>query len=174
LAKIAITQLCQYIGQEHPQLSYKTMIPSNLYGRYDHYDSQGGHMMPMVIAKLHRAKTDGAIHADIWGDGTPRREYLYAGDLADAVWRAVDDFDSLPELLNVGPGQDHSVNEYYQVIADVVGFTGGFVHDLSKPAGTKQKLMDIGRMRAWGFSPTHSLRDGIQRAYDYFLRNVAT
>jgi GDP-L-fucose synthase len=173
LAKITITQLCHYINQEHPDISYKTMIPSNLYGRYDHYDSQGGHMVPMVIAKLHRAKVDGASEADIWGDGTPRREYMYAGDLADAVWRAVEDFDALPELLNVGPGYDHSINEYYQVIADVVGFSGRFMHDLSKPTGTKQKLMDISRMKGWGFTPAFSLQDGIQLAYQYYLRSVA-
>jgi GDP-L-fucose synthase len=173
LAKIAIARLCRYINQEHPNLSYKTLIPSNLYGRHDHYDSQGGHMVPMVIAKLHLAKQNGAAEADIWGDGTPRREYMYAGDLADAVWAAIDGFDAIPDVMNVGPGEDHSVNDYYAAIAEVVGFSGRFVHDLSKPSGTKQKLLDVGRMKAWGFSPRHAPREGMAMAYQYYLRNVA-
>jgi GDP-L-fucose synthase len=172
LAKIAITQLCRYINSEHKELSYKTLIPSNLYGRYDNFDLQGGHMVPAVIAKLHVAKQNGAVEADIWGDGLARREFMYAGDMADAIWRAVETFDPLPEILNVGLGYDYSINEYYQTIADVVGFSGRFVHDLSKPAGMKQKLMDVSGMKAWGFTPTRSLRDGMRLAYQYYLEKV--
>ncbi len=169
LAKIAIAQLCRYVNREHPELSYKTLIPSNLYGRHDHFDNAGGHMVPMVIAKLHLAKQTGAAEADIWGDGTPRREYMYAGDLATAIWEAVARFDTLPELMNVGPGEDYSIDEYYDAIAEVVGYSGRFVHDLTKPSGTKQKLLAVGRMKEWGFAPARSLREGMRLAYDYYL-----
>jgi GDP-L-fucose synthase len=128
----------------------------------------------MVIAKLHLAKQNGAAEADIWGDGTPRREYMYAGDLADAVWTSVENFDALPDLLNIGPGHDYSVNEYYDAVAEVVGYRGRFVHDLTKPAGTKQKLLDVSRMKTWGFTPARSLHAGIQSAYEYYLHETAS
>jgi GDP-L-fucose synthase len=169
IAKIATMRLCAYVNRERADLSYKTLIPCNLFGRFDKFDLQAGHMVPAVIAKLDQAAKRGDDIAEIWGDGTARREFMYAGDLADAVWRAVDDFDSLPETLNVGVGYDYAINEYYQTIAEVVGFRGRFVHDLSKPAGMKQKLMDVSRMRAWGFEAAHTLRQGIERAYQYYL-----
>lgn len=172
LAKIAVTRLCQYINHERSDLSYKTLIPSNLYGRYDSFDLQAGHMIPAVIAKLHLAKQNRDADVAIWGDGKTRREFMYAGDLADAIWRAVDGFDALPALMNVGPGLDYAIDEYYQTIAEIVGFTGRFVHDLSKPAGMMRKLVDVRQMWAWGFRPAHSLGDGLRLAYRYYLDTV--
>ena len=86
-----------------------------------------------------------------------------------AIWEAVARFDTLPELMNVGPGEDYSIDEYYDAIAEVVGYSGRFVHDLTKPSGTKQKLLAVGRMKEWGFAPARSLREGMRLAYDYYL-----
>jgi GDP-L-fucose synthase len=172
IAKIATLRLCAYVNRERADLSFKTLIPSNLFGRHDKFDLQAGHMVPAVIAKLHQAARRGDAIAEIWGDGTARREFMYAGDLADAVWRAVETFDALPDLLNIGVGYDYAINEYYETIADIVGFRGRFVHDLSKPAGMKQKLMDVSRMREWGFEPAHTLREGIRRAYDFYIETA--
>jgi GDP-L-fucose synthase len=173
LAKIAVTQLCRYVNRERRDIAYKTLIPCNLFGRYDKFSLRDGHMVAAVIAKLHLAKQTEATEVEIWGNGSARREFMYVGDLADAIWRAVEDFESLPDLVNVGPGCDHSIDDYYYAIAEVVGYRGRFVHDLSKPAGMMQKLLDVSRMTSWGFAPAHLLRGGIELTYRYYLDEVA-
>ncbi len=169
LAKIMALRLCQYIQQETPDLLYKTLIPCNLYGRHDSFDPATSHMVPAVIAKLHAAREAGQDTVDIWGDGTARREFMYAGDLADAVLRAAADMDALPDLMNVGVGRDHSVNDYYAAAAEIVGWQGTFTHDLSKPTGMQQKLCDTSRQTAWGWTPQTGLRAGIAATYQFFL-----
>jgi GDP-L-fucose synthase len=169
LAKIMALRLCQYIRQETPDLLYKTLIPCNLYGRHDTFDAQASHMVPAVIAKLHEARETGRETAVIWGGGTARREFMYAGDLADAVLRAAAGMDALPDLMNVGVGHDHSVTEYYKAAADVIGWQGQFTHDLTKPVGMKQKLCDIARQQAWGWMPQTDLRAGMAATYQFFL-----
>jgi GDP-L-fucose synthase len=94
---------------------------------------------------------------------------LYAGDLGDAIWAAVNDFDAVPAVMNVGSGVDESINAYYQAAAEIVGYSGRFVHDLTKPVGMQQKLLDVSRMKAWGFTPAHSLRAGLEVTYRYYL-----
>jgi GDP-L-fucose synthase len=172
LAKIAVMRLCSYISHARQDLAYKTLVPCNIYGRYDNFDLERGHMVPAVIARLHHARQNGT-EIEIWGDGSARREFMYAGDLASAVWRAVDAFDTLPDVINIGPGHDYSVDEYYDSIAEAVGYRGRFVHDLSKPAGMRRKLLDVSRMTAWGFAPSHSLKAGIRLTYQHYLENVA-
>jgi GDP-L-fucose synthase len=169
LAKIMALRLCQYIRAEGPDLLYKTLIPCNLYGRHDTFDAAASHMVPAVIAKLHEAQLAGCETVDIWGDGTARREFMYAGDLADAVLRAASDMDALPDLMNIGAGHDHSVAEYYHAAAGVVGWQGTFTHDLSKPVGMKQKLCDTSRQQAWGWTPQTELRAGMAATYQFFL-----
>lgn len=174
LAKIMALRLCQYIRHEAPDLLYKTLIPCNLYGRHDSFDPATSHMVPAVIAKLHEAREAGQDSVDIWGDGTARREFMYAGDLADAVLRAAADMDALPDLMNVGVGHDHSVNDYYKAAADVVGWKGNFTHDLTKPTGMKQKLCDTTRQTAWGWTPQTDLRAGIAATYQFFLERQSS
>ncbi|HEY9040410.1 MAG TPA: NAD-dependent epimerase/dehydratase family protein [Roseovarius sp.] len=169
LAKIMALRLCQYIRAETPDLRYKTLIPCNLYGRHDSFDTATSHMVPAVIAKIHAARETGQGTVDIWGDGTARREFMYAGDLADAVLRAAADMDALPDLMNVGVGHDHSVNDYYRAAAEVVGWVGTFTHDLSKPTGMKQKLCDTTRQTAWGWTPQTDLRAGMAATYHFYL-----
>ena len=173
LAKIMATRLCEYIRREDPDANYKTLIPCNLYGPHDKFDPKHSHLVPAIIHKVHQAKVTGKQSVEIWGDGTARREFMYAPDLADAVLRAVDDPGGLPDLMNVGLGTDHSINEYYDAVAAVVGWDGEFTHDLSKPVGMKQKLCDIGKLRDWGWSAPTSLTDGIAMTYDYYLERAA-
>ncbi len=173
IAKSAVQRLSAYISRETPAFQYKTLIPCNLYGRYDTFDPKRSHLAPAVIHKLHRAKVEGRDTVDIWGDGSARREFLYAGDLADAILAVVDRFDSVPVVMNIGAGIDHTVNEYYEVAADVVGYTGTFVHDLSKPVGMMRKLMDVSRAKAWGWTADTSLKDGLAQAYEFYLADVA-
>jgi GDP-L-fucose synthase len=171
LAKIFATRLCEYINRETPGAQYKTLIPCNLYGRHDKFAPQHSHLIPAIIHKVHRAKVQNLATVEIWGDGTARREFMYAGDLADAVLRAMDDFDQIPDLMNIGLGHDYSINEYYAAAAQVIGWRGQFVHDTSKPVGMKQKLVNIDRQRAWGWIPTTALSQGIKKAYQYYLQD---
>lgn len=169
LAKIAVARLCEYVTREQPALSYKTLIPCNLYGPHDKFDPKHSHLVPAIIHKVHVAKQQGQPAVEIWGDGTARREFMFAPDLADAIWGAVERFDTVPDLMNLGVGCDHSVNDYYRIAAEVIGWNGCFVHDTSKPAGMKQKLVSIERQTAWGWSPATSLEDGIRATYRHYL-----
>ena len=171
LAKIFATRLCEYITRETPNLHYKTLIPCNLFGRHDKFAPQHSHLIPAIIHKVHQAKAQHLAEVDIWGDGSARREFMYAGDLADAVLRAMEDFDQLPDLINIGLGHDYSINEYYAAAAQVIGWQGDFVHDTTKPVGMKQKLVDIDRQRAWGWMPATALHEGIGKAYHYYLQD---
>lgn len=169
LAKIMAARLCEYIRREDPEFKYKTLIPCNIYGRHDKFDPAHSHMIPAIIHKLHEAKMSDSKTVDIWGDGSARREFMYAGDMADCMARAIEHFDTLPDLMNVGVGTDLSVNDYYAAAAHVIGYAGAFSHDLSKPVGMKQKLVDTKRAAEWGWTAPTSLEDGLRKTYDYYL-----
>lgn len=172
LAKVVATRLCEYIVKENPSFQYKTVIPCNLYGKHDKFAAEHSHMVPAVIKKIYDAKLQNATEIDIWGDGLARREFMYAGDLADYVFYALRNFDKMPQNINVGLGYDYSINQYYQAIAEVIGFTGTFVHDLSKPIGMKQKLIDDTKLKAFGWSSKTSLAEGIKQTVDYYKTSV--
>lgn len=172
LAKIFAVRLCQYISREDSRFQFKTLIPCNLYGRGDKFDERHSHLVPAVIVKLHKALRDGVDSIEIWGDGTARREFMYAGDLADAVYFALGHFDALPDLMNIGCGTDRSVYDYYLAAAKAMGWGGEFKFDLSKPVGMKQKLLDVGRQTEMGWRPSTSLEDGIALTYQYYLHGA--
>jgi GDP-L-fucose synthase len=172
LAKIVTMRLCEYIRRQDASFQYRTMIPCNLYGRYDKFGENSSHLLPAIIRKIHSAMETGTQSVEIWGDGTARREFMYVGDLAEAVLHAVNDFDAVPDLMNIGLGYDFSVNEYYQTAADAMGWRGRFTHDLSKPVGMKQKLVDVSRQTAWGWSPRHDLASSIRATYAYYLESI--
>ena len=169
LAKVTVARLCEYISRQDPDYQYKTLIPCNLYGRHDKFDPSHSHMVPAIIHKLHQAKISGAKTVDIWGDGLARREFMYARDLADCMWRGIDRFDTLPPLMNAGLGHDWSVNEYYAAAAAVVGYNGAFVHDLGKPTGMKQKLVSVDKATQWGWRASTTLEEGLALTYRHYL-----
>jgi len=170
LAKVVTARLCEYIMREDASYQYKTLIPCNIYGRHDKFDPAHSHLIPAIIHKIHQAKQGGQQAVEIWGDGSARREFMYAGDLADAVLSAIKKFDTLPIYMNVGLGHDYTINEYYQAVAEEMGYTGGLFHDLSKPVGMARKLVSVERQQAWGWSPRHDLREGIKKTYSYYLQ----
>ncbi|MEW5902951.1 MAG: GDP-L-fucose synthase [Pseudomonadota bacterium] len=169
LAKVVTARLCEYITREDASFQYKTLIPCNLYGRHDKFDPAHSHLIPAIIHKVHQAKQNGEQAVEIWGDGSARREFMYAGDLADALVQAVKKFDSLPAMMNIGLGHDYTINEYYQAVANVMGYRGSFVHDLSKPVGMARKLVSVERQRAWGWKAESDLNTGIAKAYQFYL-----
>jgi GDP-L-fucose synthase len=169
IAKVASTRLCEYINREDESFLYKTVIPCNLYGKYDKFDPEHSHMIPAVIRKINDAKDQNLESIDIWGDGLARREFMYAADFADFVFYAIDNFETMPQNINVGLGHDYTINEYYQKIADAVGYQGGFIHDLSRPTGMQQKLIDDTKLKEFGWQYKITLEQGIAMTYEYFL-----
>jgi GDP-L-fucose synthase len=172
LAKIVVAKLCQYINQEDPSFQYKTLIPCNLYGRHDKFDPRYSHLVAAAIRKIHQAKVEGAAEVQMWGSGNVRREFMYAGDLADGLWRAIENFDTLPFLLNIGVGYDLTVREYYEAIAKVVGYTGKIVADITKPEGMVRKLLSIEKLRQWGWLPSTPLEEGLAKTYRFYLEEA--
>lgn len=171
IAKIYCQRLCSYINLESKNMNYKTIIPCNIYGKWDKFDFKWGHMIPATIRKIHEAKINDCSTVTIWGDGNTRREFMYAGDLADFIWYATQNIEQIPEIINVGLGFDYSILEYYKIISQVIGYSGTFEFDLTKPTGMKQKVVDITKLRALGWIPKNDLKKGIEETYDFFLNN---
>ena len=172
IAKAMTTRLCEYIMKEDLDKNYKTVIPCNLYGKYDKFDPKNSHMIPAVIRKIHEAKELGSAEIDIWGDGLARREFMYAADLANFIFYAIPNFKEMPQNINVGLGKDYSINEYYKSIANIIGFKGSFVHDLTKPIGMKQKLIDDTRLKTFGWSSKTSLQEGLMKTFEFYKKTL--
>ena len=172
LAKIVIAKLCDYISQTEEQLFYKTIVPCNLYGEYDHFDIDTSHLIPAIIVKIHHAIVNHESTVEIWGDGKARREFMYAGDLAEFITYALDRFDQMPALLNVGVGYDYSVNEYYNEVAKITDYRGSFTHDTSRATGMQRKLTDITRLSRFGWKAKTNLATGLSNTYRYFKREI--
>jgi GDP-L-fucose synthase len=172
IAKIAITRLCEYINREDSSYLYKTVIPCNLYGEFDKFDGFNSHMIPAVIRKIHIAKKNNTESVDIWGDGLARREFMYAGDFANFVYYAIDNFEKMPQNINVGLGYDYEIKEYYKIIAKVINCHCNFDFDLSKPTGMRQKLIDITKLKEFGWEHQTSLKQGIRKTYNYYIKKV--
>ena len=172
LAKIVATRLCEYIVREDSTKNYKTLIPCNLYGRHDKYGETNSHLIPAVIQKMHEAKAAGKATVTIWGDGSARREFMNAADLAEFIYFAMDRFEKIPQNLNVGLGHDYSIAEYYRAVASVVGFEGSFEYDLNKPVGMRQKLVDVVQLESIGWKYKIKLIDGINQAYEFYKKGL--
>lgn len=167
LAKICGLKLCQYYRREYGVLFHSAM-PTNLYGPGDNYHPSNSHVLPALLRRIHEAKQTAAPNITIWGTGSPRREFLYVDDLADALIHLLQ-IDNPPEWVNVGTGEDQSILDLTHMIAKVVGYSGQILTDTSKPDGTPRKLTDISLLKSTGWQPTTSLEDGIKRTYEAFV-----
>jgi len=144
-------------------------MPTNLYGIGDNYHLQNSHVLPALIRKVHDAKENNQPEVTVWGTGTPKREFLYADDLADACVFLMNNYDG-KDFINIGVGEDLTIKELAETVKEVIGYEGEFVFDTSKPDGTPRKLMDVNRLHALGWKHTTSLKDGIKSAYHDFLK----
>lgn len=171
LAKICGLKLCEYYRRQHGVLFHSAM-PTNLYGPGDNYHPEHSHVLPALIRKLHEAKLAGSDHVTIWGTGSPRREFLYVDDLADALVHLLQ-IENPPDWVNVGSGTDQSILELAQLIAKIVGFEGRVLTDPSKPDGTPRKLTDITKLIETGWKPSTDLETGIRLTYEDFKQNHA-
>jgi GDP-L-fucose synthase len=171
LAKIAGTKLCAAYRRQYG-CDFIAAQPNNLYGPGDRYDLQASHVVSALIAKTHAAKQAGADAVEIWGTGTPRREFLHVDDAADALVFLMQRY-SGEAHVNIGCGEDLSIKELAETIAAVVGFSGGLRFDTSKPDGMPRKLLDGGKLAALGWRPRIPLRQGLEDAYRWYLANVA-
>lgn len=171
IAKIAGIKLCQAYRRQHGD-DFISAMPTNLYGIGDNFDLKSSHVLPALIRKAHNAKVSGAPSMEVWGTGSPRREFLYADDLADALVFLLRTY-SDHEHVNVGSGSDLTIREVAGIVKEVVGFGGELTWDTSKPDGTPRKLMSADALRGMGWSPSTPLREGIARAYAWFLDNEA-
>lgn len=171
LAKIAGIRLCQAYRRQYG-CDFNSAMPTNMYGIHDNFDLQSSHVLPALLAKMHTAKVAGAASVEVWGSGTPLREFLYVDDCADALVFLLRHY-SAEDHINVGSGVETSIAELARTVARVVGFAGELVFDASKPDGTPRKLMDNARIEALGWQAKTPLEDGIAATYDWYLRNVA-
>jgi GDP-L-fucose synthase len=172
IAKISGVMQVQAIRRQYGR-NYISAMPTNLYGPGDNFEIPGAHVMPMVMRRLHEAVEAGEKTFTIYGTGTPRREFLHTDDLARACLVLLERYDD-PAPINIGIGEDVTIDELVRMIADVVGYDGEFTHDTSKPDGTPRKVLDVSRIKALGWEPTVELRDGIRSVYQWFLENQAT
>ena len=163
VAKIAGITTCRAFNRQHGT-AYLPVMPCNLYGPNDNYHPTNSHVIPALLRRFHEAARRGDQEVVMWGTGQPLREFLHADDLAAACLMLLRDTDEA-ELINVGAGADQSIRAIAELVAEIVGFGGTITHDLSKPDGTPRKIMDIERIRALGWQPSISLRDGLRGVY---------
>ena len=180
IAKIAGIKLCESYNRQYGT-DYRSVMPTNLYGTCDNYHPENSHVIPALIRRIHEAKVNNSPKVTIWGSGTPRREFLYVDDMASAcvhvmnLDKSVYDAHTEPMLshINVGCGEDLTIRELADTIAEVVGYEGRLEYDATKPDGTPRKLMDSSKLKSLGWQPTISLREGLTRAYKDFTNNQA-
>ena len=170
VAKIAGLKMCQAYRRQYG-FDAISVMPTNLYGPGDHFDAENSHVLPAMIRRFHEAKEAGFAKVSIWGTGTPRREFLFVDDLAEAALFLMQHYSS-EQWVNVGVGQDISILELAKLVADVVGFKGAIETDPSKPDGTPRKLLDVGRIKALGWQARTPLADGIARTYAFYLGTI--
>jgi GDP-L-fucose synthase len=181
LAKIAGIEMCHAYNRQYG-IRYMAVMPTNLYGPNDNYDLNNSHVLPALIRKMHEAKISGAKEVVVWGTGTPKREFLYSEDMADAcIFLLEQPEDKLaklfnedkPPLVNIGCGEDLTIKELAEMVAEIVGFNGDLTFDPSKPDGAMRKVMDVSRINKLGWRQTMKLKDGIALSYQDMLGKVS-
>ncbi|MEI7812076.1 MAG: GDP-L-fucose synthase [Ignavibacteria bacterium] len=176
IAKIAGIKLCESYYKQYGS-NFLSVMPTNLFGPYDNFNLETSHVLPALIRKFHEAKINGNESVEVWGTGSPKREFLYVEDLADAVYYIMDKVNA-PDIyendicqINIGTGEDLTIAELVNIIKDITEFNGKIKYDISKPDGTPRKLMDISRLHKLGWHHKTNLREGIASAYKWFLEN---
>ena len=167
IAKIAGIKMCEAYRSQYG-CNFISAMPTNLYGPNDNYDLNNSHVLPALIRKFHTAKVNGASTVEIWGSGTPRREFLHVDDLADACYYLLQNYDG-EQLVNVGSGVDVTILELANLVKDIVGFKGDIKMDATKPDGTPRKLMDVSKLEKVGWKYKISLQEGITSVYQEVL-----
>jgi GDP-L-fucose synthase len=171
IAKIAGVKMCQAFRREYG-FNAISLMPTNIYGPGDNFDLQSSHVLPALIRKFHEAKCGNTKAVEIWGTGTPRREFLHVDDLAEAILYLLQHYDGEP-IVNVGMGEDLTIRELAQTIMSVIGYSGELNFDHSKPDGTPRKLLDVSRLHSLGWRPRITLRAGIEATYSWFKDHAA-
>lgn len=172
IAKISGIKVCQAYRKQYG-FNAINLMPTNLYGPGDNFNLQTSHVLPALIRKFHEAKVAGSPHVGVWGSGSPKREFLYVEDLADACVHLMEHYDD-GEIINIGTGEDVSIAELANLVKNVVQYPGEIQFDASKPDGTPRKLLDVTRLAATGWRHRTDLRTGIDRTYRWFLENQAS
>jgi len=169
IAKIAGIKMCQAYNRQY-NTNFISLMPTNLFGPNDNYDSQNSHVMASLIRKFSEAKFYDKSLVEVWGTGLPKREFLYVDDLADACLFLMNNY-SDSDIINVGTGMDISIKELAQLIKDIVGFKGEIIFNTTKPDGTPRKLLDVTKLNKLGWTSKTSLREGIKKTYNWFVKN---
>jgi GDP-L-fucose synthase len=170
IAKIAGLKMCRYYNEQYGT-NFISVMPTNLYGPNDNYDYNNSHVLPALIRKIHEAKLQNKPYVELWGTGSPKREFLYVDDLAEALVFLMEKFDypDVGEIINIGCGEDVSIKNLAEMVKDIVGYQNELRWDTSKPDGTPQKLLDVSRLNKLGWKAKTSLSDGIRKTYENFL-----
>ncbi len=171
IAKIAGIKLCQAYRKQYGR-NFIAAMPTNLYGPNDNFDLASSHVLPALIRKIHTAKVRNEPSVVLWGTGTPRREFLFVDDMAAACVFLLEHYDGFGHV-NVGSGEDFAIAELARIIGNVIGFRGDFACDTTKPDGMPRKLMDSSKLFEMGWRPQIAINDGIAKAYDWYVKNVA-
>ncbi len=171
IAKIAGIKMCEAYRSQYG-CNFISVMPTNLYGFNDNYHPQNSHVLPALIRKFHEAKLNSADHVTILGTGSPRREFLFSDDLANACYYLMQNYDE-PGMINVGTGEDITIKELALLIKRIIGFKGDLVFDPSKPDGTPRKLLDVSKLHSKGWRHEVDLEQGIRKVYDDFIKNYA-
>ena len=170
IAKIAGIKMCQSYNRQYAT-RFISVMPTNLYGPNDNFDLQNSHVLPALLRKFHEAKEKEQPYVEVWGSGTPRREFLHADDLADACLFLMQTYED-SEIVNIGVGEDISIAELAELIREVVGYRGELRFDRSKPDGTPRKLLDVSRLHSLGWQAAIPLREGIEQTYRWYLEQT--
>ncbi|UJF26080.1 GDP-L-fucose synthase [Planococcus sp. 107-1] len=171
IAKIAGIKMCEYYNKQYGT-KFISIMPTNLFGPNDNFDLNSSHVLPALIRKFHEAKVNSAPTVEVWGTGTPRREFLYSDDLANAAVYLMNTY-SKSELVNIGVGKDISIRELAEKIKDITGYEGEIRFNTSKPDGTPRKLVDVSKLHSLGWKAETSLDHGLKLAYEWFLENIS-
>ncbi len=170
IAKIAGLEMCKFFKRQYGD-NFISCMPTNLYGPRDNYDLENSHVMPAMIRKFHEAKKNNAPSVELWGTGTPLREFLYVDDMADACVYLLENYDG-EEHVNIGTGKEVSIKELAETVREAVGYTGEIVWNTNMPDGTPRKLTDVSKLHGLGWNHQVELKEGVELAYQWFCENI--